>query len=62
MNNKSKHIDVRVYSLREFVQEGSVVLYHISTTVQVEDVLTKSLSAVLLKRHQDVMLGMELPV
>eukprot|EP00961_Rhodomonas_salina_P256925 3471701-Rhodomonas_salina.1 len=37
MFNKGKHIDVRVYRLREFVQDGVMELYHVSTTEQAAD-------------------------
>ena len=53
MYHKSKHINVHVYRLCEFVQEGTVTLYHVSTGEQVTDLLTKSLSAKL----SHVMLG-----
>ena len=61
MYHKSKHIDVQVYRLREFVTEGTLSLYHVPTGSQVADALTKSLSAELLRRHRVVMLGMEEP-
>jgi hypothetical protein len=57
MYHKSKHIDVRVYRLREFVQDGVVTLYHVPTGEQVADALTKSLSAELLRKHREAMLG-----
>eukprot|EP00961_Rhodomonas_salina_P250785 3390145-Rhodomonas_salina.1 len=31
MFNKGKHIDVHVYLLREFVQDGIMELFHVST-------------------------------
>eukprot|EP00961_Rhodomonas_salina_P099723 1341275-Rhodomonas_salina.1 len=45
MFNKGKHIDVRVYHLREFkfVQDGIMELYPVSTHQQAADCLTKSL-------------------
>eukprot|EP00961_Rhodomonas_salina_P028554 385193-Rhodomonas_salina.1 len=57
MYNKGKHIDVRVYHLREFVQDGVMELYHIPTNVQVADCMTKSLLAEALLRHREIMSG-----
>eukprot|EP00961_Rhodomonas_salina_P178912 2413863-Rhodomonas_salina.1 len=34
MYNKGKHINVRVYRLSEFVQDGAMELYHVPTAVQ----------------------------
>eukprot|EP00961_Rhodomonas_salina_P158795 2137704-Rhodomonas_salina.2 len=38
--NKGKHIDVRVYHVREFVEDRVMELFHVSTNVQVADVAT----------------------
>ena len=57
MYHKSKHIDVRVYRLREFVRDGEMMLYHVSTNDQVADVLTKSLQSVAFIKHRSIMLG-----
>eukprot|EP00961_Rhodomonas_salina_P015305 205443-Rhodomonas_salina.1 len=43
MFHKGKHIDVRVYRLREFVQEGIMELYHVPTHEQAADCFTTSL-------------------
>ena len=59
MYNKGKHIDVRVYRLREFVAEGLMELYHVASHDQVADCLTKSLPSEALKRHLDVMGGLK---
>eukprot|EP00961_Rhodomonas_salina_P273443 3694977-Rhodomonas_salina.1 len=58
--NKGKHIDVRVYCLREFVQDRVMELYHILTNVQVADCMTKSLPAEALcpsQGHWEIMSG-----
>ena len=57
MYNKGKHIDVRVYRLREFVEEGTMELYYIASNDQVADCLTKSLPSDAVRRHRDVMGG-----
>eukprot|EP00961_Rhodomonas_salina_P189770 2560250-Rhodomonas_salina.1 len=57
MFNKGKHIDVRVYWLREFVQDGIMELFHVSTHDQAADCLTKSLPSEALNRHRIVIAG-----
>lgn len=57
MFNKGKHIDVRVYCLREFVQNGIMELYHVSTHQQAADCLTKSLPSEVLKKHLILLAG-----
>ena len=58
MYHKSKHIDVSVYKLREFVRDGEMVLYHVGTNEQVADALTKSLPSATFIKHRNYMLGM----
>ena len=43
MHNRTKHIDVRVFKLREFVENGTLALVKIDTQDQVADCLTKPL-------------------
>ena len=57
MYHRAKHIDVRVYKLREFVSEGVMTLFHVGTADQVADALTKSISTTAFKKHRDKMLG-----
>eukprot|EP00961_Rhodomonas_salina_P092226 1241102-Rhodomonas_salina.1 len=57
MYNKGKHIDVRVYRLREFVQDSVMELFHISTAEQAADMFTKSLPSPALEKHQSVFSG-----
>eukprot|EP00961_Rhodomonas_salina_P289923 3917662-Rhodomonas_salina.1 len=49
MFHKGKHIDVRVYRLREFVQDGIMELYHVQTHEQAADCFTKSLPSDVLR-------------
>ena len=58
MYHTSKHINVRVYKLREFVRDGVMTLYHVGTNVQVADALTKSLLSATFIKHCTSMLGM----
>jgi predicted RNA-binding protein (virulence factor B family) len=57
MFHKGKHIDVRVYRLREFVADGVMKLYYINTASQVADTLTKSLPSEAVRNHRDTMAG-----
>jgi hypothetical protein len=42
-HDRSKHIDIRVYWLRDLVLEGSILMLHIATEDQLADFLTKHL-------------------
>ena len=59
MFHKGKHIDVRVYRLREFVADKVMNLYYISTVSQVADRLTKSLPSYAVCKHRDIMTGVD---
>ena len=43
-HKRTKHINVRYHSIREKIEEGSISIQHISTEVQVADLLTKPVS------------------
>ena len=45
-HNKSKHIEIRYFYIRDMVQKGAIKLQYVSTDGQVADVLTKPLSRV----------------
>ena len=59
--HKSKHIDVSVYHLCDLCNAGVVELFKVSTTEQVEDVMTKSLPQPAFEKFRNVMLGMPKP-
>ena len=59
MNPCSKHIDIRVFKLKEFVQEGTLKLVKISSERQVADNLTKPLHKVGIEMARAVMSGEE---
>ena len=59
MYHKSKHIDVRVYHLRDMCQAGVTELIKIGTNDQVADWFTKSLPLPAFTKHRKVMLGMQ---
>lgn len=45
-HGRSKHIDIRHHFIREYVEQGKIVIKHVSTNEQQADVLTKVLSTV----------------
>ena len=59
-NDRSKHIDYRVFALRERVADGIVRLVDCSTYDMLADPLTKNLPAPAFLRHRDVALGQTL--
>ena len=58
LHNKSKHIDVRVYHLRDLCKAGVMTLIKISTHLQVADALTKALPQPAFQTHRKVMMNL----
>jgi hypothetical protein len=54
---RSKHIDVRVFKLREFVADGILTLEKVWTSANVADCLTKALPLELVERMNKIMFG-----
>jgi len=54
---RAKHIDVRVFKLRELVRDGILVLTKVATDFQVADILTKALPTSLFTRHRSAFLS-----
>ncbi|KAG9447535.1 hypothetical protein H6P81_013663 [Aristolochia fimbriata] len=44
-HSRTKHIDIHHHFIRELVEEGQVILEHVSTENQLADIFTKSLDA-----------------
>ena len=59
MYHKARHIDTRVYRLRELCKDGTMRLEKISTQNQTADVLTKGLPKAAFVKHRNTMLGIE---
>ena len=57
LHNRSKHIDVRIYRLRQQVEDGELVLAKIHTAVQVADPFTKPLEQAKVEMSRDVTSG-----
>ena len=45
-HDRSKHIEIRYFYIRDMMQKGAIKLQYVSTDEQVADVLTKPLSQV----------------
>jgi hypothetical protein len=56
-HNRTKHIDIRAYALRDMVREGTVVLSHIETKDQLADMLTKTQLKHTFLRHRDIIMN-----
>ena len=48
-HDRSKHIEIRYFYIRDMMQKGAIKLQYVSTDEQVVDVLTKPLSQVKLE-------------
>ena len=57
MYNKVKHIDLKVYHLRQLVQDKILELYKVSSAAQVADSLTKSTPYPVFRVHRAALLG-----
>jgi hypothetical protein len=57
MYHKARHIDTRVYHLRDLCKEGTMELEKIDTTRQVADSFTKATPRPLFDAHRTVMMG-----
>ena len=58
LHNRSKHIDVKFHFLRDYVDEGHIVIEFIETGRQLADVLTKPLGRLRLTELKE-MIGMK---
>jgi hypothetical protein len=50
-HDRSKHIDIRAYALRDKVKEGVVKLVHVDTKNQLADMMTKHIQKATFKKH-----------
>ena len=54
---RTKHINVKYHHFRDYVSNGKIKLYPISTTIQPADVFTKPLPKELITRHRLRLMG-----
>eukprot|EP00961_Rhodomonas_salina_P093125 1253624-Rhodomonas_salina.1 len=61
MYHKARHIDTRVYHLRELCKDGpgALVLEKVASADQVADSLTKSTLKPAFEKHHDAMMGLK---
>ena len=57
----TKHIALRYNMIREFIQEGLIIVKHLSTDLMTVDTLTKALSGPAFVRHQIRLLNLSPP-
>lgn len=55
-HDRTKHIDIRAYALRDRVREGMVVLRHIETKDQLADMMTKTQLTRTFIAHRDILM------
>jgi hypothetical protein len=53
----TQHIDIKFFSLCDWVERDLILLKRIDTSINLEDHLTKTLSWILFHRHADYLLG-----
>ena len=54
---RTRHIDIKYFSLCELVERNLILLNRIDTSINMSDHLTKSLQTLLFHRHADFLLG-----
>jgi hypothetical protein len=54
---RTRHIDIKYFSLCEWVERDLILLDRIDTSINISDHLTKSLQTLLFHRHADFLLG-----
>ena len=54
---RTRHIDIKYFSLCEWVERDLILLDRIDTSINMSDNLTKSLQTLLFHRHADFILG-----
>ncbi len=57
MYNRAKHIDTRIYRIREMSESGEVNVYKTSGGNQPSDILTKSCSRPSFVKHRSSLMG-----
>jgi hypothetical protein len=56
----SKHVEIKLFKLRHFIQLGSIEISHIGTEENVSDLLTKSLARIKFLKFRSQLMGHEL--
>ena len=54
---RTRHIDIKYFSLAEWVERDLMILKRIDTAINISDHMTKGLQTILFHRHADFLLG-----
>ena len=54
---RTRHIDIKYFSLCKWVERDLMLLEHIDTSINMSDHMTKNLHTILFHRHADFILG-----
>lgn len=54
-HGRSKHIDIRYHFIRECVEQGEVVLKHVSSNDQRADIMTKAFATIKFEKMRDLL-------
>jgi hypothetical protein len=57
VGQRSRHINIRYFSIREYIEGGIIVVNHLATELMKADILTKPLSGELFNRMRDWILN-----
>jgi hypothetical protein len=59
---RTRHIDIKYFSLCEWVERNLMLLERINTSINMSDHMTKGLQTILFHRHANFILGHVLPM
>jgi len=57
MSDRTRHVDVKYFFVKQYIESGKVVLKHCPTANMVADILTKPLQGFHFERLRDLLLG-----
>jgi ATP-binding cassette subfamily B (MDR/TAP) protein 1 len=57
MRPRTKHINIKYYHFRDYVERGEISIHKIATEEQPSDILTKPVNATLLNKHRGFIMG-----
>ena len=56
-NQRSKHLDIRYYKCRQYIEQGLINVLHVRTNLNIADFFTKSLATPAFKKFRNIILG-----
>jgi hypothetical protein len=57
MSDRTRHVDVKYFFVKQYIESGKIVLKHCPTADMVADILTKPLQGFHFERLRDLLLG-----